>query len=107
MSTTLKHLNLSERDFELIIDGLEELPNKGAVGEMMGDLLLGVISKDDTEAHNKFKHDRDERLRKVKKEQALVKEDIKILQGKLLMLKRYLIEQDAFNQSVDIVNHVS
>ena len=98
MSTTLKHLNLTERDFELIIDGLEELPNKNAIGEMMGDLLLGVVSK--------IKRERDERINLKKKEQLLMKEDIKILQGKLLMLKRYLIEQDAFNQAIDIVNHV-
>jgi hypothetical protein len=106
MSTTLKHLNLTERDFELIIDGLEELPNKNAIGEMMGDLLLGVVSKDDPEAHAKIKLEREARIRNQRKEQSMMKEDIKILQGKLLMLKRYLIEQDAFNQANDIINHL-
>lgn len=104
--STLKHLNLTERDFELIVDGLEELPNKNAMGEMMGDLLLGMASKDDPGAHAKIKSEREDRIRKQKKEQALMKEDIKILQGKLLMLKRYLIEQDAFNQANDIINHI-
>jgi hypothetical protein len=106
MSQTLKHLNLTERDFELIIDGLDELPNRNAIGEMMGDLLLGVVSKDDPEANAKIKLDREERIRKNKKEKELMKEDIKILQGKLLMLKRYLIEQDAFNQANEIINHI-
>jgi hypothetical protein len=105
--TTLKHLNLTERDFELIIDGLEELPNKNQMGEMMGDLLMGVMSKDDPDAHTKIKAERELRLAKKRKDEQLIKEDIKILQGKLLMLKRYLIEQDAFTQATDILNHIS
>lgn len=105
--TSLKHLNLTERDFELIINGLEELPNKNQVGELLGDLMLGMVSKDDPEAHAKIKREREERMRNAKKERDMEKEDIKILQGKLLMLKRYLIEQDAFNQATDIVNHIS
>lgn len=105
--TTLKHLNLTERDFELIIDGLDNLPNKNATGEMMGDLLIGLFAKDDPIALKKMNEENEKRRSKAKKEVEMMKEDIKILQGKLLMLKRYLIEQDSFNQANDILKHLS
>ena len=105
--STLKHLNLTERDFELIIDGLDQLPNKNAVGEMMGDLMLGLFAKDDPIAIQKMKDESQKRKDKQKREVDIMKEDIKILQGKLLMLKRYLIEQDAFTKATDIINNIS
>lgn len=104
--TTLKHLNLTERDFELIIDGLDQVPNKNQAGEMMGELMVAMLTKDEPESMSKIKAEREERQRKANKERVLVVEEIKILQGKLLMLKRYLIEQDALNQAQDIVNYL-
>lgn len=104
---TLKHLNLTERDFELIIDGLDQVPNKNQAGEMLGDLMLGMLTKDDPEVAAKMKAEREDRQRKAKKEKDLMVEEIKILQGKLLMLKRYLAEQDALGQATDIINHLS
>lgn len=87
-------------------DGLDQIPNKNQVGELMGDLMMGMLTKDDPETHAKIKLERDERLKKAKREKDLIIEEVKILQGKLLMLKRYLIEQDAFSQANDIINHI-
>jgi hypothetical protein len=44
-----------------------------------------------------------EQLKRQKERDAL-KEDIRILQGKLLLFKRYLIEQDALRQTREILN---
>jgi hypothetical protein len=104
---TLKHLNLSEKDFSLIIDGLDYLPEKSAMGGFMGDLLGTMFMKDDPDAKRKMEIDRKLRMEKEKHDKDMMKEDIKILQGKLLMLKRYLMETGALNDTMDILNHIS
>lgn len=106
MTNDLKTLNLTERDFQLMVDGLDCLPNKNMAGEMMGDLLIGLIAKDDDEAQEKFKRERELDRAKRQREKDGMVEDIKILQGKLLMLKRYLIENSALKETVNIINHV-
>ncbi|MEP7317193.1 MAG: hypothetical protein ABI921_00575 [Panacibacter sp.] len=67
----LQQLNLTEKDFDLIIEGLENLPEK----EMEQKIII-------------------------------LKEDIKILQGKLLMLKRHLMQEGALSTTYDILNHI-
>jgi len=72
--TELQQLNLTEKDFNLIIEGLDAISEKGLAGELM----FGIIGA----------------------------MEVKILQGKLLMLKRYLISQAALRESQDIINYV-
>lgn len=96
----IKDLQLTENDFKLLIDGLEALPNTDMAGEMMVDLIAGIIGegkKEDQRAREYEQKKNRERAEKEKIKQAL-KEDIKILQGKLLMFKRYLIEANALHQ---------
>jgi hypothetical protein len=102
----LKKLELTEKDFDLLVEGLDALPEKGAAGEMFGDLLFSVLSKDDPISNEKIKNERN--LERAEKERKKIdmKDDIKILQGKLLMLKRYLIQENALQQTYDIINHV-
>lgn len=106
MNTELQKLDLSEKDFMLIIDGLDALPKKDLAGEMMGDLLGALIMKDDSEGKRKMEIDREQRQLKAKREKETMIEDIKILQGKLLMLKRFLQQQGALRETYDIINHV-
>lgn len=100
---SLRNLSLTERDFDLMVQGLEHLPNKDTAGELMGELLFGAIVKDEEE-RQKMKMDRDrQRAQQMREKQALV-EDSKILQGKLLMLKRFLIENDLLKEANSIIN---
>jgi hypothetical protein len=100
----LKELNLTNEEFQLIIDGLDELPNKGAAGEMMGDLMIGLLSKDDDELKTKMDEEREKRRRKVGKDKEILVNKVKILQGKLLQFKNYLEENNllAYRDIVDI-----
>jgi hypothetical protein len=104
----IKNLELTERDFQLLVDGLDSLPEKNAAGEMMTDLFVGMLKKDsdaDSQSLTDFEKKRQsEKLKKERDKEAL-KEDIKILQGKLLMFKRYLIQQDALKQVGEMLNH--
>lgn len=105
--STLKHLNLTERDFELIISGLDALPEKGMAGEMLGDFIQAALTQGDEEKMAKIIIERKTNHKNKQKDKDLLIEDIKILQGKLLMLKRYLMEQGALNETQEILNHIS
>lgn len=99
----IKNLELTEQDFQLLVDGLDALPEKGLAGDMMGDLFLGMLGRDNEEGMEKLKREREEKRRiqdMVKQQQ---KEEIRILQGKLLMLKRWLLQQGALKQANDVL----
>lgn len=101
---TLQQLNLSERDFKLLIDGLDALPERGVAGDMMAEIIMHAFSKNEVdEKKMKLQLDAARRDKESKKESLI--EDVKILQGKLIMLKRYLAEQGALDGANDIINH--
>lgn len=101
----IKDLNLTESDFNMLIEGLDSLPEKGMAGEIMGDLMMGMFTdKNNADAMNKIKAEREQKIQKEKAKKDMFKEDIKILQGKLLMFKRWLIENNALNQVNDILH---
>lgn len=107
MDNQLQSLNLTDNDFKLIIDGLDALPSKDLAGDIMGDLLMGMLSdKTNPESQQKLKMEREQKRSKKVKAKEAMQEDIKILQGKLLMLKRYLLERGALIETYDIINHV-
>lgn len=100
----IQELQLTEQDFDLIVAGLDELPNKGFAGLMMGALIKGMISKDDPEARAKFEADQKSEQLKVEREKKALSEDISVLKGKLIMLKRYLSTNGAIKTVDDIID---
>ena len=66
-------------------------------------LLEGMLTKDNPEAMEKQKREREERMKKAEFAKNQQKEDIRILQGKLLMLKRWLLQAGALRQANDIL----
>lgn len=99
----LKFLNLTEDDFRLLVDGLDALPEKGAAGEIMGDLFSAMLSKDE-EQRERLQAERDKQKAKREKDKAQMKEDVKILQGKLLMLKRYFQENNILKETYEVLS---
>lgn len=99
----IKDLELTDQDFQLLVDGLDALPEKGLAGEMIGDLFVGMLGKDNEEGMEKLKREREEKRRKQDILKQQQKEEIRILQGKLLMLKRWLLQQGALKQANDIL----
>jgi hypothetical protein len=101
----VKNLELTEKDFQMLVDGLDCLPNKDQMGDMLEGLMVGLIKKDgESQQLTDFEKKRAAEKAKKEREREAQKEDIKILQGKLLMFKRYLIQQDALKQVNDILN---
>ena len=107
MNTTLdqiKMLNLTEDDFKLLVDGLDSLPERGLAGELMGDLFTSMLTdKADETAIAKMKSERDSRKREADRAKEIMKENTKILQGKLLMLKRYLQENKLLHDAYEVL----
>lgn len=99
----IRMLNLTSKDFDLMVEGLDELPNKGIVGDLMGAMLGSMIAKDDESREREIKK-REFEMKKKEEAKAFMKEEIKILQGKLLMLKRYMQENKLLSETYDILN---
>lgn len=101
----LKNLELTEKDFQLLTEGLDAIPEKGQAGQMLGDLIVGLFE-------GQVSPDGADKLKRHQKEmeskrQSVIdgkKEDIAILRGKPMMLKRYLQTQGALKSVDDIIN---
>lgn len=101
----IKNLELTEKDFQMLVDGLDCLPNKDMASDMMEGLLVGMLKKDgDSPQLTDFEKKRAAEKLKKERDKESLKEEIKILQGKLLMFKRFLIQQNALKQVDDILN---
>jgi hypothetical protein len=100
----IKNLELTENDFKMLVEGLDALPERGMAGEMMGMLLEGMIGDKNPEAMEKYKRTQEAKKREAERAKEVLKDDIRILQGKLLMFKRYLIEIDGLKQVSEILH---
>lgn len=103
----IKNLDLSDRDFQLLVEALDYLPEKNSTGEMMSSMIVSMIAGDrkDTPEFKEYQRKEDIKRLQAAKEKEALKEDIRILQGKLLMFKRFLIQQNALKQVDEILNH--
>lgn len=100
----IKDLELTEQDFKMLVDGLDVLPEKGAAGELMGAMFEGLLGDKNPEAMERYKREQAAKRKEHDRLKESLKEDIRILQGKLLMFKRWLIQNDALKQVDDIFN---
>ena len=101
----IKNLNLTEKDFKMLVDGLDALPHTGRTGELLMDIMSATILSGKIGDETKKKMDAEKRKEQTKKEMLI--EDAKILQGKLLMLKRYLTENRLLNDVDEVLkNHL-
>jgi len=100
----LKQLNLTEDDFQMLIDGLDALPEKGVAGSIMMSLLTSSLFKEDSEAKEKWDREQKAKDEKREREKIILVENAKILQGKLLMLKRHFVENNLLKSAEDILN---
>lgn len=103
----LRQLELTEKDFNMIVEGLDALPGKDLAGDMLVDLLNASMMKDQSEeAKRQFENKIIARRKEKETNSRQLKEDIKILQGKMLLLKQHLMQEQALNTTYDIINRV-
>lgn len=98
----IKDLGLTTKDFDMLVEGLECLPEKSLAGELMVDILMVGLSKDPAELE-KLKADRQKEKQSKERAKDLLKEEVRILQGKILGLKRALIESGLLKQAKEVL----
>lgn len=101
----LKDLKFTKEDFDMLIKGIEGLPNQDTAGELMSGLLdamLGGKLPPEERAKMKEKHRR-ERMEKEKMKETL-REDCYLLQAKLIRLRRYMEQNDLIMEAQDIID---
>lgn len=99
----LKDINLTENDFKLLVEGLEALPEKGVAGDIMGELLMSAFMKGDNETMNEMKSKREIERREKEQKKQLLTQEIRILQGKLLQMKRYMLAKGLITKVHEII----
>jgi hypothetical protein len=101
----LQEIQLTEADFNLLIEGLDSLPEKGAAGLIMasltGKLMAGDNPRHQAEVDKAIaRHEKEHEARKK-----AIDEDIALLKGKLILLKRYLVTNGALKTVNKIVGN--
>lgn len=101
----LQEIQLTEADFNLLIDGLDALPEKGAAGLMMGSLIGSLLAGNDprmqASVDKTVKRQEDAHAAKKK----AIEEEITLLKSKLILLKRYLITNGALRTTNKILGN--
>lgn len=101
----LQDIQLTEADFDMLIDGLDALPEKGGVGRMLAELTGAMLAGNDPRMKKAVDEtlNKDQREKSAKKKQ--LSEDITLLKSKLIMLKRYLITNGALKTTNKILGN--
>ncbi len=88
METQIKkitNVQLTDEELNLIIDALDNLPHKSDAGNMMGDLLGMVLTKDTDESKDKIEQDRAKRQAIYTSEKNKIKKEIEIVKAKIIL----------------------
>lgn len=101
--TDILSVGLTAEDFDICLEGLDAIPEKGMIQEMATDLFKGALI-----GNNEFM--RQEHLRRVEAKTKEMQrkmqgrqEDLVILKSKLILLKRLLISNEAVKMANEIL----
>ena len=85
-------MKLTEKEFDMIIEALEQLPNKSQDGKLGAMLMAKLMFKDDEEAMQKAEDELTLREMKEEAERKETKKKCGIISGKLYMMKDQIVE---------------
>ena len=86
-------MKLTEKEFDTIIEALEQLPNKSLDGKLTSKLITRVFFRNDEEAMRKAEEELAIQELKEEADRKALKKRIGILTGKLYMIKDEIVEQ--------------
>lgn len=92
-TTQIKQLGISVADFELIVKALDHYTQKDFAGTIMTTLLAGIIGDNPAQ---KAEFERREKILEAKREteRQILTEDVRMVQSKIITLKRLMIENN-------------
>ena len=85
-------VKLTEKEFEVIIEALEQLPNKSQDGKLGVKLLANIMLRDSEEHMQKFNDELAVQELKEEAERKACKKKCGIITGKLYMMKDNIVE---------------
>ena len=85
-------MKLTEKEFDMIIEALEQLPNKPQDGKLGVKILAKMMLGDDEEAMQKFEDDCTLQDMKEEAERKETKKKCGIISGKLYMMREPIVE---------------
>lgn len=91
---SIKNLELSRQDFDLIIKGLESIAKSESSTEMLQGMFKAILLGDKPDILNEVERKEAIEKAKRKREADIMNENIQLLTGKIIKLKRLLIEND-------------
>lgn len=100
----IKDLELSEEDFKMIMDALEALPERANMSDFIGEIMIGTLAHGDKDMESRLRAEKERRSKYRQSSSKVELEDIRVLQGKLIMMKRILHEEGALKQANDILS---
>lgn len=93
-------VGLTAEDFDICIEGLDALPEKGMAQELMLSMVQGIAAP--AGRLEEVKRLAMSRMRDVEKRAAARKDDLTLLKSKLILLKRLLSGKDA----IEVANNI-
>lgn len=99
----LKNVNLTEKDFDLMVEALDNLPNANAAGDLFGLLLTSLVTHDDPEAKIKIQAERERTKKEAEYQKKILTEEVRLLQGKLIAVKRFMRENRLMKEVNDLL----
>ena len=88
-------MKLTEKEFDTIIEALEQLPNKSQDGKLASKLMARMLLKDDEEAMRRAEDEFAIQELKEEADRKALKKRIGILTGKLYMIKDEIVEEQS------------
>ena len=88
-------MKLTEKEFEMLIEALECLPNKNMGGSILTKLTAAMIFKGDEEGRTKAKEEFAKREAEEERQRKEEKKMCCILTGKLYMMKDDIVEAES------------
>jgi len=85
-------IKLTEKEFDTIIEALDNLPSKGDAGKLIGKLLAASLCRDNEEAKQKMDIEMANQELKEEAEKKDLKKLAGIITGKLYMMKDNIVE---------------
>jgi len=102
----IEDFDLTEEDFSLIMKALEHLPSSGLAGEIIGKLIVDTMPRGgDPNAKARVESAYKAQQRRLDQEKEVLTEEIRLLQGKLIAIKRKLATAGALKQATDVLKN--
>jgi hypothetical protein len=98
-------VNLTAEDFEVLLEGLSAIPEKGMVGELVYSSLMLRTAGNNENRKTEIMKQMEKRIKVVEQKNESRQEVLTILKGKLILLKRLLLSNDAVRQATEILKN--